>query len=385
MSKLAFLLGVSIALNSVGVNGISFGFVISSIYIIKQLSNFVGLSNLTQFFGKFIFLPFVFIIIVLFNNLIYTGISDAPLYVKTYFLDYILYLCVLNHSIHNKDAVHDLMHGLIYGASIMSVFYVLGIGVEVKTMLDGDRFSVLEMNSNVLGLIESITFIVTLNDFILNKEISNKKRMFYGILMLLQLELILATASRTAFLIISISFIFSILLTNISRNKKILLIFFGLIVFACGIIYLISQDSVIMVRMFSSHDEGSMSGRTDIWEELLPEIPNNIILGRGETGYSVIVQKVLGHFVSPHNEIIFMLLVSGVIGTAAMCLFWYKSFKKGYAKYKIDHDPIAVLVFVPILFAILSQQILYEKFGWISCAYMIALSYNYQSKISRYC
>ena len=66
-----------------------------------------------------------------------------------------------------------------------------------------------------------------------------------------------------------------------------------------------------------------------------------------------------------------------------MCLFWYNSFKEAYTNFKKEHNPIVILVFIPILFAILSQQILYEKFGWISCAYMIASSNNYHYNLIR--
>ena len=382
MKNLPFILGLSIAFSSTGFSvlgrDISIGMVVALIYMFAQLGNINSLGLLSQKYGKVIFLPLAVIVLMLINNILHSGIGNNTLFAMTYLMDYVLFLFVLINTLSDETCVTKMLNGLTMGATLMAVFYVLGIGVSDMITLDGDRFSVLGMNANVLGLLETLAFIFSLNHIILNQEIKKPvTNGFYLVCIILQLNMILSTASRTAFLITGITFVVSILLTNYSKKRKILFVAVGLSVFAAGLYYFIrNSDAIVLIRLLNGSDEGSMSGREMIWEELMPYVKNASLFGQGETGYNIISRRIFGQYKSPHNELIFLMITVGIVGTIMMVWFWIATFFRGFRRYRNTKDPIAILLIIPLLFAILSQQLLYEKFGWISYAYMMVGSYS---------
>ena len=157
MKNLPFILGLSIAFSSTGFSvlgrDISIGMVVALIYMFAQLGNINSLGLLSQKYGKVIFLPLAVIVLMLINNILHSGIGNNTLFAMTYLMDYVLFLFVLMNTLSDETCVTKMLNGLTMGATLMAVFYVLGIGVSDMITLDGDRFSVLGMNANVLGLL----------------------------------------------------------------------------------------------------------------------------------------------------------------------------------------------------------------------------------------
>lgn len=377
MEKLPFLLGLSIAFNSTGIplggRSISVGFVLSAIYIILQLKRLSWSKLVIRSYGVCTFFPLVVFSIMAINNSVNFGGQNSVVFVSTFVLDFILFWCILLDSLKDDMCVDQILKGLSLGAAILAVLFILKVGVNEDLTQLGSRFSVLGMNSNQLGMIEGIAFIYTINNAIIKSKKTDMLRLiFFGICLLLQIHMILSTGSRTAFLIMGAGIIGSILLVNMSRVKKIIFVLVGLGAVFVGFLYIASTDPIVLVRLMGAVEEGDLAGREDIWETLMPFINETPFVGVGETGYNAISKKVFGDFLSPHNEIIYLLITTGYIGAILMVLFWGNSFWRGFKKYKNRNDSVAILLVIPVFLGIISQQIIYEKFGWIACAYMLS-------------
>ena len=375
---LPFLLGVSLAFNFSGLKiaGMQFsaGLLLTFIYMLFQINHISLFGAVVKKFGYFVLTPFFVFSLLLLNNFMHAGRADNTILVFLFIIGYFLFLSILVNSYKDESCVDAILTGLSIGATIISLCYIKGIGVVEE--LEG-RFSVFGMNSNVAGTTESLTFIYTLNKYILNfKDKRWLLKLFFLVCLVLQVVFIISTGSRAAFLALSLGLIGSILFLNISAKAKGLFILLSLVLMIFLFRYLVMTDTYVIARLVLTIDEGDISGRDNIWEDFVPYIVSAPLFGVGETGFNAISAKVYGFYWHPHNEIIFLLLTTGVVGTTMMLVFWIKTFILSYMNLKKRREPAAFLLIIPILLAILSQQLLYEKFGWCIYAYMIVSAHH---------
>jgi O-antigen ligase len=199
----------------------------------------------------------------------------------------------------------------------------------------------------------------------------------------------MATASRTAFLIVVLALICMVLLYKTKRRfVKILFIIAGCWVIISGYNSILGGDNTLATRMETTTDDNNLSGRDSIWSALLPYVNKHPLFGVGQTGYVEISLEALSetktmesgaiYGFSPHNVLLEVLLYTGIVGFIIMLLFWGKIGVAALKIYTISGNATFLLCLVPMLGCILSGQILEDKLAWMLCALIVSSEYHYK-------
>ena len=361
----------------------------AGIYLLSMLKYLSKSGKVSNCYGKHIFLPLVFILVLFVSNALH-AVGNQKVFPSTIFLNWILFFFILLHSIYNRSITKVALYGMAVGTVILAVLFYLGIGVEVNITREGDRFSMFGSNENDLAIIQSIGLTIILNYFIL-KDSLHLKFLRYGFFfpMLLQITMIVATGSRSSFLTLVVVVALSLL--TLQTKKKYtyyVLVFCGISVLIYAIQVFLTEDNAMVARLSNSITEGDTGGRVDIWKTYLKYVPENLLLGVGNTGMmdvalqsGVGTTEVMGKITaySPHNVLVEVLLTSGLVGFIPMLLFWIVCLAKSIKAFTKYNLALPMLMFIPILVILMSGQLLNEKYAWLIYAYII-VSYTYESK-----
>lgn len=381
---LIFLVGVSMTFNHVAIlPNTSIGLLSSALYILSMLSYIRHWKSLGLYYGKAIWSIPIFILIFSFINLANICGYNTPVFPFTMFMCFLLMLFQLIHGLYDRMAMSYCMYGIAFGGVLMSIFYVLDIGVEFD--LDY-RLIMFGENSNELGIYMGLSSVVILNDIILNHEFQlNKLRFLFLLIFLPIVNLLLATGSRTAFLIFALSVILIIVFypTN-SMSGKIVFMVIGIVCCCYAMINFISSDSVLLGRLMNTVEDGNTSGRENITESLIPYVLRSPIYGYGQTGYVEVARSALRRIsviggvtygYSPHNVIMELLLYTGIIGLFFWLKFWWQIAKKSWFLFWNSRLIMSGLMCIPLLACILSGQLLGAKWAYILYAYILTEYY----------
>lgn len=380
------LVGFSFPLNSISLQFVdgrdfSIGFMVSILYVVCMLPYLTKLTNLTKTYGKVVFLPLFFLLLLTITNYIYSSEApDIPIFNTSIFLCFVLMCFMLYHSIFDKDAIQFCLWGFSLGCCLVAIIFweINGVGP-----ID-ERITFLEENANGLGIYMAIGSIIILNDFmILDKLKLGLLRFIFIIPVILLVSALFATASRTAFLILSLSLIVLVVLyPTKNRYAKGIVIIIGLVgIVALGGYLITNSDDYLVVSRLLEVEDDNMSGRGDIWLTLIPHISEHPILGVGQTGYASIGKYILNHTkeiggitygFSPHNVIIEVALYTGILGLSIWLIFWGTLIQKSLKSYKYAKEYLSILLLIPIVASILSGQILAAKWAYMIYAYIFA-------------
>lgn len=283
------------------------------------------------------------------------------------------------------------MYGMAFGGILMSIFFALGIGIEIGEDL---RLVMFGENANALGIYMGLSSIVILNDFILNDELQLKKYRFVFIAAFIPIVgLLFATGSRTAFLIFALS-IFAIIgfYPTKSAFGKITFIILGIACCAYAFKKIVNSDSILIERLTTTVEEGNSSGRDEITESLIPYVFESPLWGYGQTGYVKVAQKAIGkvsvfgnvvYGYSPHNVIMELLMYTGLIGLILWFIFWWKIGKESWILFRKKRLLMAGLMCIPMLACILSGQLLTAKWAYILYAYIMSEYYYFRNPLQK--
>lgn len=383
---IVLLVGVSIPLSSIaleigGGSFMSIGFMASILYFVCIIPFLTKGFNLTKTYGKTLTMPLLFLLILTISNFLYScEAPDIPVFSNSIFLCYVLMCLLLIHSMIDKDATQFCLWGFSLGCCFVSVVFWIINGISV---LD-ERTTFLDENANELGIFMSIGLMIIYNDFILHDKLQwGVFRFLFIIPCILLISVLLGTASRTAFIILVLFAVLCVLFYP-AKNKiaKGIVLLIGTIIIIAGFAYMLNNadNFLIVSRLFEAKDD-NLSGRSSIWQALLPHIMDHPIIGVGQTGYVRVANDVLNHTktignitygFSPHNVIIEVALYTGLIGLTCWIIFWSGIFKKSILCYKYTRNFMPILLLLPIIASILSGQILASKWGYMLYAYILS-------------
>lgn len=299
----------------------------------------------------------------------------------------VLFVFMLLHSAYDAQAMKIGLYGLVLGTIILSTLFMLGIGVYVEAGVvveEGERMSMFGQNQNELGILMVFGISLTLMIAIFYDNLRLKTFRFVAIIpIIFMLSLLLATASRAAFVALIASLIIIIILHKTQNRFSRLLLFIGGIYGVWyGLQTLAESDNIMIERLMSTIEDGNTSGREDIWLALLPYLAEHPLFGIGQTGYAEVSHKALvtvansmyEYGFSPHNVLIEVFAYTGIVGLFVMLLFWGKMYVSAWNSYKQNNSVVSLLLLVPILLSIMTGQILTNKVAWLSYAYIITIA-----------
>ena len=179
------------------------------------------------------------------------------------------------------------------------------------------RFKGIFLHAQRFSLILALALLILIVDR--NKGLISFFRVFQISLFVL---LLLATKTRANTTFIVFIFLFDFLK---NQNKFLLVTISVLVLFLTFYVDLFSSISGIYSR--ESSDVTELTGRTELWSLLMPEINSNIILGHGfgyfKTGPIPVFSWIPTH---AHNLWLMQMYETGIIGTVLFTLFLISAF-----------------------------------------------------------
>lgn len=383
-----FLVGFGSAFNTFAIQVVgrplSTGLLAVALYFIS-LARLPFSSNLRSYsskYGGFLYLPLWYSLLLSMMNIVFDN-GSSSIFPFAFFMDWILLLALLAHSVEDSRAIDFCLYGLSIGAIVLSVLFFLGIGIDINITRDGERLSMFGSNENVLGIFQCISSCVILNLFLFGDRLKiGKFRWVLIIPLILSASVVYATGSRVSILVLVAVYGLSLWTMNTSKKfvKFIVIVssFFG---FVFAVQRFLLSDSAMALRMLNTLQEGDTGGRTNIWLAYLSFFPEHPFFGVGNSGMIDIARAsgvgttdIAGTTMafSPHNVLVEVLMTTGLIGTLIMLLFWKKVFSGAIISLRRYHFSTPFVLLIPILAVIMSGQILGEKYAWIIYAYMLA-------------
>ena len=292
------------------------------------------------------------------------------------FQNILLFWFLVNHA--RKDYL-ILEKGMLFfaiGTIVFAIMYLVGYGVEYEE----GRLTMFKENQNTLGINMCIGIIVLLLLVVQNKVQISRLRYFFLAFLPIMVIFLFATGSRKAFLSLIACYITGLILLKTEKpSRKLIALIIGIVgLIALGILLL--QSEVLRDRLLETAQTGDMSERDVIWGKVMPTIKEHPIFGIGNTGYDLYsVITFRGAMMSPHNVILEVLSLTGIVGLLIYATFLYQVFLKGYQTYKSNGLLLPILLAFPMFSLIVSGQILTSKIGWIIFAYVVG-SYAVKTK-----
>ena len=376
---LIFIVGVSMVFNNLEfLPNYSLGLLASTLYLLAMSPYIPSLRKLGRRYGGFVWILLTFVLLRTYINVMnYCGL-DTPIFPFTNFMCILLMYFFLIHGLIDRKALSMCLYGIAFGGILMAILYTMGIGI---TLGNDYRLSIFGENANSLGVYMGLSAIVILNNFTLNDDLQMKKWRYLWLLAFVPItNLLFATGSRLAFISFALSVVAIILFHPAdSKSGKLFLLVVGILASVYTVNTLINTDSVIMRRLADTIETGNVSGRDKITEKLLPYVAKSPVLGYGDTGYEEVSKAAFGMLKSPHDVIIELLLLTGIVGLLLWLVFWYNIGKEAWLLFKKKRLLITGILLIPILGCILSGQILNAKWAYIIYAYVMVEYFYYRN------
>ena len=386
---MVFLVGVSMVFNNVApIPGVSLGLFASAAYFLSMYPYYPSFMKLGNVYGKYIWNILAFVVLFTVINEFNQCGYNTPVFPFSLFMCFILMLFLLLHSIYDQMAMSICLYGIAFGGVLMSLFFALGVGIEIG---DDMRLVMFGENSNALGIYMGLSATIMLNEIVLNDKLHLGIFRFLFLLAFVPIvSLLFATGSRTAFFIFALSVV-TILLFYPTKSffVRIAVLTIGMICCLYAFTELVEGDSIMMQRLTTTIDSGNSSGRDNILKSLWPYVRESPIWGYGQTGYvdiskqalrktSVISGVVFGF--SPHNVIVEILLYTGIVGLLLWIVVWAKIGKQAVVLFREKRFLTPLLMCIPILACIISGQLLTAKWSYIMYAYIMSEYLYYRPK-----
>jgi len=352
------------------------------VYIISMVPRLNLMFSLKQYYGKFIWLPtYFFILLILTNILHYDFENKVPIFNSTLFLNLLFMYCLLIHNLIDNRAIKLCLLGYVLGLAVEPILFLCGIGVGFEAQ--SGRMTVFEQESNTVGVQLCCTTAVILCDYIFEDKLHLKIfRFLFFALIIPTVLFIIATASRTAFIGLVLVIILSCIIGI--RGGYLTKLFFSILIIIGIGNYVISEldaSSILVQRLTKTVEDNDVSERDELFENMAPEFFSAPIIGHGETGYVEVSRKTVGLKVledgtevprSPHNVLLEIALYTGGVGLLIMVSFWYSLMIRSIRLIKKKHEATPIIILLPIFFAIISQQLLILTWVYIVYAYIIS-------------
>lgn len=332
--------------------------------LIDRLPGFLKIS----FIKKYIWPLIIFFLLLCVMNFINVNATSSQFIDISIFQNIILLIILINHERRERGILEKGMLSFALGSALLAIFFKFGIGVAY----DSGRVTLFGDNENTIAMKECISIIFLLIVVFKNNLLLNKWRFLFLFGIPIMLFLMAQTGSRTAFISFALMFFVGLFLFKTKHGYfKILIFIFG-VVMAYFVWQFVSTSQILYSRLQLTEQKQDIGGRDRVWDNVIPFVKQNLIFGRGESGYTQYITTINGSFLSPHNVILEVLSYTGVIGLFFYLLFLYKVFHVSLKKYKADGSLIQLLLLIPVLGLLLSGQLLNIKISYVIFAFCIA-------------
>lgn len=292
----------------------------------------------------------------------------------------ILLWILVNHNQMDDQILRKGLLSYAWGSVLMGFLFYLDIGIDYDAV--DNRYSMFGENANYIGIRTCIALIVIPVSLIQNRETLNKIHYILVPGFFLIFNTMVATGSRVSFLAFTMAYLaFIILYKPVKKWGRPLLIISGVLILVYMLVITLKSQEVLL-RLAQSLHEGDLSNRDVVWKHVIPMWLQNPLFGVGRTGYEHIALNTIGKVDSPHNVLIEILCLTGVIGLAFYLTFLYRVSLMGYQTFRQNGQMLAILLLIPLFGLFMSAQLLQMKIGWAIFSYIIADSIAVKRRIA---
>ncbi len=311
-------------------------------------------------------------------NAIHAQSTDDTIIDFTILQNIILFWIIINHVRKEPLILERGLMAFSLGAATLALLYYNGVGIEIT---NEGRVSIFGDNQNIIAqrMCFGITIVAML---VLQNSLQLKKtRFLYLALTPLMFGLLIATGSRLSIITLAIIFISALVLLKTNTFLVKGLVFILGIVFFIFMFRLAFENEMLRERFLTSLNEGNLSNRDIIWEQIFPLILDHPIFGVGQSGYTTFCMNAFGRYMSPHNVVLEIVCFTGFFGLIVYGIFLYLVFRQGYLKYRESGLLLPMLLSISVFGILLGSHILEVKLGWVILAYITtSLEVQYQKK-----
>lgn len=315
--------------------------------------------------------------LMLFSSIIHLDMN-CSIFNVSIFLNIMMFWLLLNHYRRDERVFNEGLLWFSISSLVVAVCYLMGIGVAI----DGDmRVTVFGENANGLGIKmgEGALFLI---NYCFNH--SQEKLIYKPWLLVMEIpivSLLLATASRSSLLVLALGCVLFVLFKPAKRKvSKFVWLLIGLVGLFMGYQLVLKQDA-LMTRIERTLNEGSTSGRDEIWLTYLELIEEHPVLGVGFTGADRFAQEKFSGPMSPHNVLVEVALYSGILGLCCFLVFLILLYKDAWHWQKFRKNCGPLITSMALLLLVMSGQALSTKLFWTVAAY--CFSYRVRVKQNR--
>ena len=309
----------------------------------------------------------MFFLMVL-SSIIHLNIN-VSVFNTTIFLNIIMFWLLLNHCRRDERVFQEGVLWFSISSFFVGFFYLMNIGVTIDEDM---RVAVFGENSNGLGVKMSAGAMFLVNYCLNHSKEKPICRPWLLVMLFPIVALLLSTASRTSVLVLGVGMLLFVLLRPTKKKSvKILWLLVGIVSLFYAYQIVLRQE-VLMARFTRTIEEGSISGRDQIWEVYMRVVERHPILGVGFHGGDQKSIEAFGQVLSPHNVLIEVALYSGIFGLSFFLVFLFCVFKNAWLFLKMNQSVGPIMLSVIVVAVVLSGQALGSKLFWTISAYAIS-------------
>ena len=342
-----------------------------SLLILFSLLNFKSSFSLHEY-SKYLYPICIYFVLQVIISFLNRTSSFNHFFNVAQFLDLLILIILANYVSFEPDI---LLKGLfVFSLSTILISILYFIEPETQRMTAGKfimiRSNIFGGNSNDIGIKLCMSLFILISLIFENKLVMGKNRYLLLIFFPFLLKFLIDTGSRVAFIafILGISVMFVIFIKRLGLNKKLNLLILGSFLALCAYLFFLKNDTIIK-RLHDAFYKGDLSDRGQIWSHVVHIISRNLFFGVGETG---LAQRMAG--VSPHNVFLEVLACTGIVGFLIFFIFFCRILFAAFRKYRFNNELLPLVLFIPVLGAVLSGQIFEEKIYWVIFAFIISNS-----------
>lgn len=329
----------------------------------------------TRFWMRFIFL--LTTVSILHMNQTSAAVIDWPI-----LMNVILFIVLLTHSKQDEGILEYALLCFAIGSIMLTILFTQGIGV----VNDNGRVTIFNDNQNQVGnrLAISIIFLI----YLFLKSRYKLMGLMYLFPVPIMLNFMLSTGSRSALGSTIIALVL-LLIFNWPKTfiKKVFVISLSSKVFF-WLVSSITASEIVMKRMNRTIEGGGMHDRVFVWKNMINIIKSSPVYGLGVSGSREATIQTFGVFTSPHNVVLEILLLTGVIGLIMYSYFLFKVYGHALTVLKRQHVYLPIVLLVPVTTMILTGHVIGRKEMWLILAYVFSFQYvvlnrrvDYQERI----
>lgn len=307
---------------------------------------------------------------LLFCSLITNALYSVEINVQFGFLQLIVLYWLITNEVANSSAKKNMVFfAFVLGVSSIYILITQGIGLQASKQGGGQegiqnitRVWFMGLNPNSLGNLAALAFVLTLSLFF---QYKNKTMLAYFLLLpLLTLPLLISeSGSLGAFILLFLgvsSFFF--LKKKGKKNTPIYLILGFAVVLA--LLRYFDGNEYLSEKARGFFFEGDLSGRTDIWKDVIELTSRSPLFGVGSVGRTA------------HNIFLDMFKLGGLPALSIFAYFCFYVFRRALIQFKLTGDSLSLVIWLCVIFILLkSGGALNIKYIWVLLALITPVHY----------